>query len=151
MVAPLMSATYASPDDLVNRLGRDLGESETTIVSERLDDAEELIRTRIPDLDDQVSSGALRPRLLVMVETEAVMRILRNPDGYSGETDGNYSYTIDAQVASGRLSILPEEWRLLGVRSGIAMVSPRIRGGWLDRRPMWYDAWAPKPRTAVWG
>lgn len=117
---------YATPIDIQERLGRDLDETEAIIVGTRLEDAEELIIQRIPDLTEQVTSGKLRERLIVMVECETVMRLIRNPEGYTQETDGNYSYTIDAQVASGRLSMLPEEWALLGVRRSIVMISPTI-------------------------
>src|SRR5690606_10158648 len=75
---------------------------------------------------------------VVMVECEAVMRLIRNPEGYTQETDGNYSYSIDSRVASGRLSILPEEWALLGYSQGVIVLSPRIkrRGGW-KLNPNW--------------
>jgi len=118
---------YATAQDIEDRLGRELDESEATIVNTRLEDAEELIYRRIPDLAQRVDDGKIRERLIVMVECEAVMRLIRNPEGYTQETDGNYSYSIDSRVASGRLSILPEEWALLGVARTIGVISPRIR------------------------
>lgn len=117
---------YATPTDIQERLGRELDESEATIVATRLEDVEELILQRIPDLPQKVDDGQLRQRLVLMVECEAVMRLIRNPEGYTQETDGNYSYTIDARVASGRLTILPEEWALLGVNRSIVMLAPNI-------------------------
>lgn len=117
---------YATPNDIQERLGRELDASETTIVATRLEDVEELILQRIPDLTAKVDAGTLRQRLVVMVESEAVMRLIRNPEGYTQETDGNYSYSIDSKVASGRLSILPEEWTLLGVSRSVVLLSPAI-------------------------
>lgn len=151
---------YAKASDVNERLvGRDLDDEESVIVETRLDDAEELIRLRVPDIDDKVASGEIRERLVVMVEAEAVLRLIRNPDGYSQETDGNYSYSISAAVASGRLEIRPEEWRLLGVRSSIALVANHImlpRPSDLVRNPNndfesglpWQAGF---PDTAVWG
>lgn len=118
---------YASPADVNARLvGRNLDDEESAVVATRLDDAEELIRDRIPDLDHRIASGEIRERLLVMTEAEAVLRLIRNPDGYSQETDGNYSYSLSAAVASGRLEITQEEWSRLGVRSGTGYVHTAI-------------------------
>ena len=121
--------SYASPADVNARLvGRDLDDDESAVVATRLDDAEELIRDRIPDLDQRIASGALRERLLVMTEAEAVLRLIRNPDGYAQETDGNYSYSLSAAVASGRLEISQDEWSRLGVTSGTGYVPTAIAG-----------------------
>lgn len=118
---------YATPNDIAERLGRDLDESEARIVDARLEDAEELILARIPDLPQKIADGKVRQRLVVMVESEAVMRLIKNPEGYTQETDGNYSYSVSSRVASGRLSIEPEEWSLLGIRASAALVATAIK------------------------
>src|SRR5690606_19629763 len=120
---------YATPEDVALRLGRELDDDEGNLVAERLDDVEEMIRLRIPDLDDKVVEGSLRERLLVFIECEAVLRLIRNPEGFTAETDGSYSYEISAQAASGRLEIRPEEWAMLGVKRGAALFVPKIRLG----------------------
>src|SRR5690606_7939261 len=130
---------YATVSDIEQRLGRELTESEATIVNTRLEDAEELIFRRIPDLSQRVVDGKIRERLVIMVECEAVMRLIRNPEGYTQETDGNYSYSIDSRVSSGRLSILPEEWALLGLSQTATVITPKIkrgRGSW-QINPNW--------------
>lgn len=160
---------FATPTDIEQRLGRELDESEATIVSTRLEDAEELIFQRIPDLAQKIADGKLRQRLVVMVECEAVIRLIRNPEGYTQETDGNYSYTIDARVASGRLSILSEEWTMLGVSRSVLLISPDIKfpAGMWRRNPNYafeaglYPPYGlvqsseceadPDQDTAVWG
>ncbi|MCO5595391.1 hypothetical protein L7F22_049433 [Adiantum nelumboides] len=109
----------------------------------RLDDVEALIKVRIPDLEDKVSSGAINLSLVILVESEAVLRLLRNPDGYIQETDGNYSYTLSAAVASGRLEIREDEWSLLGVQSGLMILSPMP---WTTAIPDSDD----EPHTALW-
>lgn len=143
---------YATAADVEGRLvGRTLDVDEAAIVETRLDDVEALIQARIPDLDDKITSGTLNQRLVVMVEAEAVLRLIRNPEGMTQETDGNYSYSIDAKVASGRLSILPEEWTLLGFRRSVVLLSPQIS------MPTWDDVnynpngdFEPELDTAVW-
>jgi hypothetical protein len=118
---------YATPEDVEARLGRPLDEWETQVVSTRLNDAELILRSRIPDLDERVADGRILEAAVVMVEAEMVMRLVRNPEGYTAETDGNYSYQINQSVASGLLSVLPSEWNLLGLRGGIYTIAPYVQ------------------------
>lgn len=117
---------YATPQDVVDRLGRPLETDEVSVVQTRLNDVELLIRSRIPDLDARVADGTLDVEIVIMIEAEAVLRLIRNPEGYTAETDGNYSYQISVKVASGRIDILASEWALLGVRAGAYVIRPYI-------------------------
>lgn len=117
---------YATPDDVEARLGRELDETETRLVETRLADVELLIKSRVPDLDEQIANGKIDPALVVMIEAEAILRLIRNPDGYTQETDGTYSYTISKDVASGKLSLLDGEWWRLGVGRGIYSIAPYV-------------------------
>lgn len=117
---------YATATNIADRLGRDLDETEARIVGARLGDAELLIKSRIKDLTDQVSAETIDQAIVVMVEADAVLRLIRNPEGYTTETDGNYSYAIDQSVATGRLKILDEEWALLGVRAKVFTIAPKM-------------------------
>lgn len=117
---------YATPADVEARLGRELDPEETVLVQTRLNDVELIIKSRIPDLDAKIASGAISEEVVVMIESEAVLRLIRNPDGYTAETDGNYSYQISTQVASGRLEILPWEWEMLGWGVGAFVIAPSL-------------------------
>lgn len=118
--------SYASPSDVSDRLGRPLSTDEATQVAALLGDVEVLIKSRIPDLDDQVDAEDISEALVVMIEANSVVRLLRNPNGYTSETDGEYSYQINWRLASGSLSITDDEWALLGVKSGIFMIHPKV-------------------------
>ena len=168
----MVSVAYATPDDVQLRFNRELDSDERESVEVRLDDVEEMIRLRIPDLDAKIEDGSIRLRLVVAVECEAVLRLIRNPDGYTEETDGNYSYSISDKVASGKLTIEPDEWKLLGVKSGAALMGIRIMGpygvrknpNWafesgnglfppcaIPERSDWYPGHGPhEPHEAVW-
>lgn len=124
--------SYASSSDVQDRLGRPLTEDETTQVEALLADAEVLIKQKIPDLDEKVESEEISTQVVVMVESNAVVRLLRNPNGYTGETDGTYSYQISWRLASGSLTITDHEWGLLGLSSGVFSVNPRVRT-WFQR------------------
>jgi hypothetical protein len=121
---------YATVADVQARYHQPLDDALTVVVGTRLADAELIIRNRIPDLDDRVADSETYEQIVVMVESEMVLRLIRNPDGYSQESDGNYSYTIYQQVASGRLEVLPDEWELL---------NPPGAGGMFVITPMIYD------------
>jgi hypothetical protein len=120
---------YATPDDVATFLGRELTEAETAIVQGRLEYVEDVILSRIPDLAARIGETPRLGRLLTMIEVDAILRLIKNPEGYTAETDGNYSYQIDGRVASGRISLLPEEWQLLGVRTALFVLSPKISLG----------------------
>lgn len=141
---------YASASDVEARLGRTLDASETTIVNTRLNDVELIIRNRIPDIDTKVSTGEVDPELVVMVEAESVLRLIRNPEGYTAETDGNYSYQISARVASGQLDVLPSEWALLGVKGGAFTITPKI--GFTDTECVypWENVHRPFAEFPAW-
>lgn len=121
--------SYAAPKDIADRLGRSLTDEETTLVSTRLGDVERKIRRRIPDLDVKAAADADYLAEVVRIEAEAVLRLVRNPEGYLQETDGTYGYMFSQQVASGRLEILPEEWADLGIRRGGPIVLYPTFGG----------------------
>jgi hypothetical protein len=115
---------YATVDDVVARF-RPLTPEEEALAATLLDDAETRIRFRVRDLDSRVADPEYH-KLVVLVEVGAVLRVLRNPEGYRSESDGDYSYTLSVQVASGLLDILDGEWRLLGVFRGAFTIAPTI-------------------------
>jgi len=49
------------------------------------------------------------------VESDVVLRLVRNPEGYFSETDGDDTYMLRQDLASGKLELLPEDWETLGV------------------------------------
>ena len=109
----------ATRKDVETSLMRDLDANEEKYVLDLLDRAERLIQSRIPDLHTRIESdpcGGFQ-NTVADVEAEAVARVFRAPDSgvYSSETEGNYSYSVNMQVASGLLDILDAEWSRLGL------------------------------------
>ena len=117
----------ATVEDVEARFHRELTEDEKRLVAARLDDAELILRSRVPDLLQRVEDGDIDRDIVVMIEVDMILRIIRNPEGLSQETDGNYSYSVSARAGSGILEALPSEWALLGVGSGAFTIGPRIR------------------------
>lgn len=122
---------YAVVKDVQDRANWPLTDAEKTLAGVLLDDAEGKIRTRVPDLNARVAASEDYKKLVIRIEADAVLRVLRNPDGYREESDGDYSYGRIAAVAAGYLLILDDEWRDLGVGSGAFTIAPVVR------RPRW--------------
>lgn len=135
-------ARYATVDDVAARLGRPLSDAERPYVQALVDDAETIVRTRIPDLDERVESGRLSAAVVRLVLVSMVLRVLRNPGGYRSESAGDYSYTVDSRAASGYLGVLPDEWRWLGIGDGAFTITPYAR--WRRCR-WWIDGWPCDP------
>lgn len=135
---------YATTADVEDRLGRVLNDSEQDLVTVRLNDVELIILSKIPDLVARVNTGKLSADVVVMVEAEVVVRYLRNPEGKTAETDGNYSYQLNWATAVGRLVITPEEWALLGRSRGVFTIAPRLYAQ-AD-----VDYWTANPSLAPW-
>jgi hypothetical protein len=108
---------YAATDDVELRWGRKATPEEDELITTRLGDVERMIRRRIPDLDARVAAGTINLDDLIQVQADVVLRLVRNPDGYVSETDGDYTYQLSQKAASGVLELTPEEWAILGVVS----------------------------------
>lgn len=104
---------YAVATDVAVRLGRDLEENEVAQVEAFLDDAEQLIRVRFPNLDAQVEAGKVTAAAVVSIEAGAVRRLMLNPEGYAQETIDGWSGQRGSTIADGFLFITEAEWAAL--------------------------------------
>lgn len=138
---------YAELPDVQNRLGRPLTDDEQTQVPTLLADTEILLKARISDLDDKVADDDGYLDIVKMVEARAVRRLLRNPDGYTSETDGDYTYQINYRLASGDLDVTDQEWALLGVGAGISLINLKARTPF-ETRALSLDP--ASPEYAIW-
>lgn len=120
-------STYATAADVQAIAGRTLGTEETALVNRRLAQVERMLIRRIPDLVAKIAAEEIDPADVVDIEAEAVLRLVRNPEGYASESDGTYSYQFNRETASGRLEILAEEWERLGIKpSRMFAITPNI-------------------------
>lgn len=117
-----LEARWASSEDLTD--------VERKVASARLQDALDLLRTRIEDLNTRVVADSVYARVVKAVCCDAVIRLLSNPEGFKSETDGNYIYERYGSLADGRLKILDEEWERLGVRQRVTVVHAGPKPPW---------------------
>ena len=138
---------YATITDVSTRLGRPIADAaEVAQVTAWIDDIESLILARIPDLTDAVTAGAPTAQTVAMVEANAVIRKIKNPDGKVAEGIDDYNYRLNENARKGELFLTDEEWALLlpGQPSGAWTITPfgstRRRGSWVHP-----DTWVPLP------
>lgn len=117
----------ATVDDVQKRFERELTDDERELAETLLNDAEIKIRRRIRNLVKRAAADPDFREAVVMVESNAVLRVLRNPEGYRQEAEGNYSYSLNAAVAAGHLFIGATDWEDLGVRERAFTVTPKVR------------------------
>lgn len=121
---------YATLEDVQARYHLPIDTEMEPLVLARLQDAEDKIRVRIPDLDERVDRGEISQNTVIRVTADAVIRLVRNPDGYISETDGNYTYQLSYDGGGSDLTITPAEWRDLGIRKGIRVLHPSLELPW---------------------
>lgn len=107
---------YATAEDVVTLWAKEPEPEVMTLIERRLEQVERIIRRRIPTLDAKVAASTTFEADLIDIEADAVLRLVRNPEGYTSETDGTYTYQLSADLSAGRLEILDDEWVTLGVR-----------------------------------
>lgn len=139
--------TYANVTDVGTRLGRPITSTdEIAQVNAWLSDVESLILSRIPTLVDDVTAGVPSEALVVMVEANAVVRMVRNPEGKVSEDIDDYRYRLSENAARGALFLTDEEWALLEPGSGQGAFTI-VPGGVRAREGSWLhpDTWVPAP------
>lgn len=66
---------------------------------------------------------------MVDIETEAVLRVICNPEGLYSEQDGSYGYQLSREAADNSLRITAEEWEWLGLKpSKMSQIVPNTGG-----------------------
>jgi hypothetical protein len=123
---------YATVDDVRGAWERPIADSRVVYVQGRLNAAHRLLHGKAPGLDARVASGMPDRDLVKDVIVEMVLRVLRNPSGFRSETDGDYSYSRDTQVASGRLVVTDEDLETLGYGSSSTYSTPGTDTGLAD-------------------
>ena len=73
--------TYATASDVGVRWARIPTPEESALIDVRLADVERIIRKRIPDLDALVAAGTIDADDVVQVESDVVLRLIRDTLG----------------------------------------------------------------------
>lgn len=119
--------------DVADAIKGGVPDGESRWVATQLGRAMRLLSRLRPGLQQLVDDGGLDPGFVRDIVVEAVLRVVRNPDGVYREQEGEYGYSRSVDVASGRLEFLPSELALLSAkrtttRASIPLVVPRPPG-----------------------
>ena len=106
---------YATAQDVVTLWAKEPEPEVMTLIERRLEQVERMIKRRITNVATRAAESATFLADLVDIEADAVLRLVRNPEGYMSETDGAYTYMLQSDLTSGKLEILDDEWQTLGV------------------------------------
>lgn len=119
---------FATADDVVELWAKEPEPEVMALIERRLNQVERMIRRRIPDLDLKAAASATFQADLVDIESDSVLRLVRNPEGYISETDGAYTYQLSEALTAGTLTITSDEWTTLGVNrlSRMSVIVPNI-------------------------
>lgn len=119
---------YATAQDVVTLWAKEPEPEVMRLIERRLEQVERIIRRRILNLDGEVEASDTFEADLIDIEADAVLRLVRNPEGYMSETDGSYTYQLQSDLSSGKLVILDEEWQILGVNrlSRMSIIEPQV-------------------------
>jgi hypothetical protein len=98
---------------VVESLWRTLTADEQRRVTHLLNFASAIIRSRVPDIDDRITAGSLDASFAGQIAAAMVIRVLKNPDGHSQESIDDFSYQIDAALATGALYLSDDEFKAL--------------------------------------
>lgn len=141
---------YATVNDVQTRFGRTLTTSETAQAEAWIGDIEAQIAQRIPTLEDQITAGNPTTAVVKAVVSNAVIRVLRNPEGLRQRQfsidDYSESATVDVALSAGLLYLTDDEWNLLSPGSSGDAFTIRAYGA-ADREGEWIhpDMWVPLP------
>lgn len=108
--------TYATTEDVTQLWARDPEPEVLRLIERRLAQVERMILRRIPDLVARIEAGDLDEADVVDIEAEAVLRVVRNPEGLHSEQDGSYGYQLSREAADNSLRVTAEEWERMGIK-----------------------------------
>ena len=109
-----MASVKVEYDDVAKRYEGDLGRFSKEFVETQISDAVDYADARWGSfVEALLAAKVLTSGLYQRVIADAVLRVLRNPQGLASEGDGGYSYTTRATVASGNLWFTQDDIELL--------------------------------------
>lgn len=137
----------ATTQDVVNRW-RPLSDTEVVNAETFLDDAWRMLKRDRDDLETRMAADEELTAEVVRVLSQAVVRVLKNPDGKRQEAIDDYSWTRDQAVSAGLLYFTDDELRAIedeetgttGRAYSIDLVQSTYSTDGLETRPdLWFQ------------
>src|SRR5690349_6395828 len=114
-------ANITDPQDVTNGYESSVPFSATWLQS-KISEAELILSGRLGDLSDWIAADptlwAQRTKKIKTVVGRMVRRVIRNPEGFQSEADGDYSYSRGRSTGEpGDVYASPADWSMLGFSS----------------------------------
>jgi hypothetical protein len=133
----------AEVSDLEKRLERTFSDgAETERAEAVLDDASELVREASGKdwVNPDDPSAITAPRIVRLITLRVAERAVRNPEGFSSESAGDYSYQRNGLTDSGGLYLTDQEREMLRRAAGKnGLWTQRITRGEAWHSTVWLD------------
>jgi len=138
--------TYALLTDVSVRLGRTISDADGIAqINAWIADAERIILRRIPDIATRIADGRITSDDVVAIEAQAVLRKVKNPDGYTYESIDDYRHGLNDAMSKGEIFITDDDWEILLYDPALA-ASPT---GAFSTRP-YFESDSVDPSTLGW-
>ena len=104
---------FASTQQVGERWQRALTGDETLAAESLLEQASAMIRVNVPGIDVRVAGSADWATTVAGIVVDAVLRVLRNPEGFVAENEGPFGVRRSDAAAGGQLFFTDQEWAQL--------------------------------------
>jgi hypothetical protein len=126
-----MALSDVSYDEVQNRVEYQLDTRfAREYVETKIADAVALILDECPRVASRLAAGTLSITNYRRVVSDVVLRVIRNPTGVNSESEGGYSYSTSALVASGSLWLTDSDRRTLN--GAVPTAVPGVIGVGID-------------------
>lgn len=137
--------SWTTFEDVEARYEKPLDADRRPWVEQVIADAERRLVSKRPNLTANLAAGKVDEEAVRIAVVQAVLRVIRNPEGYQSETEGNYVYTVAKDVAGGKLYFEADDLALVTPRSNVGasimpsvpITIPAYRVPVLRERPCW--------------
>lgn len=110
----MTNALSVTVEEIDSRYEDTIPADKTAWVQQKTDAAVRELLNMIPTLQSRVDTQAIDREFVVDKVADAVLRVVRGPEGYASESEGEYSYKLNARVVSGDLWFPEEDLLQLG-------------------------------------
>lgn len=113
-------AVYAALSDVQDAYESTIPAERNAWVQNLIERASRLLDARVPSLAGRLAAQTQDAFAVKDAIVAAVLRVFRNPEGVGSETEGNYLYSLNRDVAAGKLYFTGDDLALVGGSSGTA-------------------------------
>lgn len=110
----MANALNVALSEVTDRYEGTVEPGDTTWVESKIDAAVRELLNIIPSIPTRIASGELEREFVVDKVSDAVLRVVRGPEGFVSEGEGEYNYRLNQRVSSGDLWFPPEDLEQLG-------------------------------------